>query len=300
MKQLQTKITKALAKYGLSENEIKVYLEALNHEETSPYQISKATGVPRTTVYDVLMGLSLKGLIELNQSDGFEKQQTRIKAKNPSVMRKLIHKKRKDLTALEVDVVEILPFLKGDYHKKDSNADFSFYPGIEGAKKVLFSEEMIGLDVDAFVFDNLMPMDAFGSKEINKDVDAYLESRSKSKGKVRELVQLNDWTKHVVGYQFARDARYIVDRDIRLLDNPLLEISLRLSVKGQRIYISCAHEEEVWGLIVKSNSLSSTLKSLFMVLWTQATPITKDVVESWGENEYRQVEVGKKKSLARK
>lgn len=76
--------TKVLKRFGLTDNEIDIYIECLKNEELSPFQLSKLTGIPRTTVYDCLMSLSLKGLIELEQSDGFQKQQTRVRGKNPS------------------------------------------------------------------------------------------------------------------------------------------------------------------------------------------------------------------------
>ena len=115
-------ILETLKRFGLSENETKVYLESLKHNETSPFQLSKATGIPRTTVYDVVMELSLKGLIELEQSDGIQKQQTKIRAKNPSILRTILQGKRKELTSLELDILNFLPNLKADFHQNKVNA----------------------------------------------------------------------------------------------------------------------------------------------------------------------------------
>ena len=165
---LDPTVVNALKNFGLSKNEIAVYCEAIKHEESSPFTLSQATGIPRTTVYDVLMGLSLKGLIELQQSDGFSKQQTRIKANNPSVLRQILRQKRRALTRTEVDIVSILPFLKGDFHGSEPHADFRFFPGIEGAKTVMYGEHSDGVDVPISVFDNQMPMDAFGAKEMDE------------------------------------------------------------------------------------------------------------------------------------
>ena len=105
-------IGKTLTAFGLTDKEARVYRAALNHEETSPFELSRETKIPRTTVYEILFNLSLKGLIALVQSDGFSKQQTRIKAKNPSLLREIVAKKRADLASLDVDLVQILPYLK--------------------------------------------------------------------------------------------------------------------------------------------------------------------------------------------
>lgn len=289
------RVSKALSRFGLSENEIKIYLETLRQKESSPFTLAKQTGIPRTTVYDVLMSLSLKGLIQLQQSDGFSKQQTRIKPNNPSILRQILRDKRKHLTGVEIDILEILPQLRGEFHGDDANADFQFFPGVDGAKKVLFGEDNEHLDIPLCAFENLMPMDAFSTKDMDKSVDQDNEFRSKSKHPIKELVALTDWSKHVISYQYHRDPRYIQARQIRFIDNPLLNIQLRLAIKGTRLYITSAANDEIWGLIINSKSLSQTAQSLFEFMWHQATPITAEVVESWGYDEYREFELLYKK-----
>ena len=109
--------TQVLKEFGLSDNESAVYQSALKLGETSPFSISKDTGIPRTTVYAVLTDLALKNLIELESATGLMKQQTKVKAKNPSVLREILWKKRENLVKQEVDIVEILPYLKKEYLK---------------------------------------------------------------------------------------------------------------------------------------------------------------------------------------
>ena len=85
-------VDKTLVAFGLTDKEARVYRAALNYEETSPFALSRETKIPRTTVYEILFNLSLKGLVTLVQSDGFSKQQTRIKARNPSMLREISSK----------------------------------------------------------------------------------------------------------------------------------------------------------------------------------------------------------------
>ena len=283
-------IVKALKKFGLSENEIAVYCEALKHQECSPFTLAQATGVPRTTVYDVLMSLSLKGLIELQQSDGFSKQQTRIKANNPSVLRQILRQKRRALTRTEVDIVSILPLLKGDFHGSEPHADFQFFPGIEGAKTVMYGEHSDGVDVPISVFDNQMPMDAFGAKEMDEYVDRSSAFRKNTVHKIKELFVLSDWTKHATVYQHHRNPDYLSSQDLRFLDHPVLDFNLRLAIKETRLLITCAHEDEVWGLIINSKAMSSMLLSLFEFMWLQSTPVTAELVDSWVGEDYLEFE----------
>lgn len=279
----------ALKKFGLTENEVKVYLEALKQEELTPFQISKLTKIPRTTVYDILMGLSLKGLVELEQSDGFKKQQTLVRAKNPSILREILQKKRKELIETEADILHILPEIKKDFHKNKSNADFRFYPGLEGARKVYFESinyELLDPYEDIYAWDMQMPMDAFGIKETNNDVDKQNRSREKRKGKVREIFPLNDWTKHVFTYQTQRNAKYIEETEYRYVENSHFSIYTRLQIAGNFVWIICAKDDEMWGIVLRSKFLALTMRSIFMDSWTHGITVTKKLVESWGRNEF--------------
>lgn len=276
---------RVLKKIGLSTNEITVYLEALKHDELTPYKLSKSTGIPRTTVYDILMNLSLKGLVELEQSDGFTKQQTLVRTKNPSTLRKILQKKRKNLIKLETDIVDILPFLKQDFHGSEPSADFQFHPGIKGFKHVYLNTPIKEIDIEEYTWDCLMPMDVLGPDTLNKLVTKIDSKKMTRKYKPKEIVSLNDWTKHVLAYQYSRDPKYLSARDIRYIDSPSFKLSVEMSIIGTQILISCAEEKEVWGLIINSNALSNTFKSIFYLQWLTAKELTPKIVESWGPSE---------------
>ena len=172
-----------LSDFGLSKNEILVYLEAIKHTEISPFKLARLTKVPRTTVYDVMMTLALKGLITVKTSQGLEKQQTWIVAKNPSVLREMIVKRRDDLNKLDVDVVDILADLKKDHLQEKPNANFSFYPGIAGVKRVFGLIQNIPSNVEIYLWDHFMPMDTMGKEYINQEVAQGLKAKDMSKQK---------------------------------------------------------------------------------------------------------------------
>jgi|GEM_PF-819885 len=282
-----------LKKFGLTENEAKVYIQALKLPETSPYELSKLTKIPRTTVYDIVLNLSHKGLVELQQSDGFTKQQTKIKAKNPSTLREIIRGKHKDLNSLEVDVVDILPYLQNSFLGKEPNADFQFFPGIDGAKKTYFGENYKDIDIQRYVFDNLMPMDVFGKKDTNNDVDMGTDAGMKFYP-TQELVPESDWCKHVISYQYGRDKNYLNAREYRMINNPIFRMYQRMTIIGSKVLISCSVNNEVWGMEINSSAFAESLLSIFKFLWIQATPITEDIVRSWGTNQFLAEELRKK------
>ncbi|MBU1110593.1 hypothetical protein KKB83_03170 [Patescibacteria group bacterium] len=280
------RIYKVLDQFGLSQNEIKVYLEALKHAELSPFKIAKLTNIPRTTVYDAIMNLSLKGLVEIQQSDDLQKQQTRIKAKNPTVMRQILWEKRRKLVGLEIDILDILAELKGEFHQEEANADFLFYPGIEGAKKVYLAEDRDDVDIPIYVWECLMPVDIFGKQDLTERIAQLTKFRKQSGTRIKEIIPLNDWTRHVLTYQVGRDSDYLKGREIRFIDGLSFDIHQRIAIKGSRIRIVCAKDDEVWGLVIKSPLLAKTIGAIFQINWQVATPLTLKMVQAWGENEF--------------
>lgn len=282
-----------LEQFGLSSNEARVYQSALELGETSPFGISKSTSIARTTVYAVLTDLALKGLIELESATGLMKQQTKVRAKNPSVLRDLLWAKRANLVKQEVDIVEILPFLKKEYLKDSTNADFQFFPGMEGANQIMFDYD--GVDQDTYVFDYQVPMDATGSKEMNEGVDKGIKLWAKGKAIEYNLTPINPWTKHVLSYQVERNPHYLDRVQYRYLPFEIAGLCLTIRLKGSRIWIVSVKGDEVWGLKIRSQNLADSLISIHQALWKLATPITKEMITSWGPNPYLQAEKTKVK-----
>ncbi|MCC7304055.1 hypothetical protein IT418_01410 [bacterium] len=287
---------KALRKFGLTDNEIAVYVQTLIHGELSPFTAAKLTDIPRTTVYDVFMTLSLKGLIDLEHNSGFEKQQTRVRAKNPSIMRKILEERRRETYDIETDLSLVLPLLKREYHKEDSNALIEFLPGIEGMKRVYLELEGVeqSSQKDAISWTNLMPLDMLGGKIVNNDVRQGSLNRVKKQIRTKYLVPLNNWTKHVMTYQSSIDPDYLKTRDFRFIESPIFECYLEMVIANNVFKAACAEGEEVWGLIIKSKALVATLRSIFISQWQNAQPITPDLVKSWGKNAFLQEQRRKK------
>lgn len=279
-----------LENLGLSENEVKVYIEAIKHKKIAPYALAKTLAMPRTTVYDIMLNLALKGLITIRQSQGLEKQQTWIEPKNPSKLREMIFYQREELARAEVGLVDILPFLKEEYTKNLENTDFQFYPGIVGAKQVIQQTFQAKDNSTVRVFESLIPMDTLGKKLINKDIDMGLQTKRSTNSAIKSLVVLNKWTKHVLSYQQRRNRDYIMLHNFRYIDNPHLNIGLDISLLEDTVRCICAQENEAWGLIIKSDKLATTLSSVFDLLWIGAHELSEKDIERWGINEFSEAE----------
>jgi len=97
-------------------------------------------------------------------------------------------------------------------------------------------------------------------------------------------VVLNDWTKHVFSYQYNRNNHYFDKRLMRYVEDIVPPFTGRVAIIADTIRITTSSEDEAWGMIIHSKSLSSTLKSIFEIIWVQAKPVTVDFVKSLGPN----------------
>ena len=94
---------KELKSSGLSENEAKVYLAALELGETSVYRLAKKSGVKRTTTYLAVESLKEKGLMS-----GYNRNNVTIcYAENPKKITDHLEKKKRSLDKI---MPELLAF----------------------------------------------------------------------------------------------------------------------------------------------------------------------------------------------
>jgi hypothetical protein len=279
---------KTLVEYGLSNAEAEIYLICLNNKDITPYEISKLVDIPRTTIYDIVMNLALKQLITLKQSDGFTKQQTNLRAKNPSILRKLLREKREKLFRLEDKVIDIMPFLKQDFHSTDQAAHLHFFDGVEGARKIYFEESKEPFESEVLVWSYLISDDLLGAEAIQNDLKVKRENRERGFGNVKTIIPLSAWTKHCVSYQYAQDKDYIKYNQFRYIEQGLEDFINRISIKNDTVRIISAEEDDIWGLKFESPSLAKSLRAMHKLMWLSAKPLTSEIVESFGVNEFWQ------------
>jgi hypothetical protein len=63
-------------------------------------------------------------------------------------------------------------------------------------------------------------------------------------------------------------------------------MSVMARIKGSRIWIISVKGDEVWGIKIRSQNLTSSLIGIHQALWKLAIPITEAMIHSWGPNEY--------------
>jgi sugar-specific transcriptional regulator TrmB len=115
----------ALEYYGLSDNEIKVYLSVLKLGESCVTEIANKAETYRTLTYEVLKALENKGLV----SSAIKEKKKHFIAASP-------HKLLENLKEKERRVNEILPELTAIHKSVTFNPNMTVYTGLEGIKNI--------------------------------------------------------------------------------------------------------------------------------------------------------------------
>ena len=125
--------TDALRKIGLTENEIKIYLDLLKSGSSTTYDIGKRTGIYRVHVYDKLEQLMNKGLV----THIYRGAKKFFQATSPEKLKQYLEDKKRDLEAQEEAVGSILPELEAMANLPKEDTFVEVFKGNEGLKYFL-------------------------------------------------------------------------------------------------------------------------------------------------------------------
>lgn len=242
------KLYKELKSFGLSENEAKVYMALLELGEANIAQLTKKSNVNRSTVYLAINSLKEKGL-----ASSIKKRKNLFYAEDP---RKMIDNLKKKTAELE----KSMPNFLAAFALLDKKPDIRYFEGESGIKEIYKdilntpNSEML-----AWYSNDYKPF--FDEKFF---FDFFIPERKKNKIWLRAIYPENEDMRKLAGNNeiHLRQTRFIDN------DNFNLESELALYDKNKLAIISY---KDKLGIIITSKSIFNTLKSIFEVMWDNAS-----------------------------
>ena len=122
--------TEILRKIGMTENEIKIYLELIKLGSSSATSLSKLSGVNRSKVYEVIKKLSSKGLVH----SVIQENKTTFSANPPEEILNIIKDEKEKLTEKESTLKNVIPYLKSIQKTEIEQQKANVYEGLKGIK----------------------------------------------------------------------------------------------------------------------------------------------------------------------
>jgi sugar-specific transcriptional regulator TrmB len=240
-----TPLQKRLEHFGLNSKEATVYLALLELGEGTLADLARKSRVKRTTLYDIARSLKEKGLVSVVRNGG----RLRYSAEDPRMFGERLHEQQ---TLLSGMLPELLSLANALPHKPKVR----FYEGIEGIKEV-YRDTLTYPDQELLAWVTDEALTHFDPVFLNT---VYLPKRIAKKIWMRALVSDVPALSEYVG----RDASSL--RTTRLLDKKRFPLAIEINLYGGRNVAFMSFKEQT-GLIVESERIYSTLKSIFEQQW---------------------------------
>lgn len=245
MSKINEKLTSALERMGLTENESRVYFAALSLGPSAVLQLSRAAGVKRTTVYSVLDSLKEKGLMG-EEPRGFK---TIYVATNPDKLKEVLDERK---TVLEKHLGE----LRTIYGLHESEGTLRYYEGLEAVKTVY---EDILADANRSDFYFAIANIATWRSLDQSYFDRFSERRAKVFDNAKILLTDSERARYVK--QFERN----FNQEVKILPDGT-ELSTSLIVTPKRLVIH-QYVPIASAIVIQTKSAIQMQKELFEIIW---------------------------------
>jgi len=236
-------IREYLNKLGFEGKKADIYLAALELGSSTIIEISRKTGIKRTTCYDIVTDLKNAGLI----SETAKGKKRLFLAENPE-------KLKKDLQSREKLVDEILPQLASIYNVKGTKPKIRFYEGKEGLKEVYSDTLKHSAELLSFASEDIL-------KVLGKDwADAYIKQRVKKGIHTRAVMPK---TSGIQEYA-SKDQEQL--RMSKLIDPQKYPFSIEINIYGHQ-KVALMSPKELTGVIIEGAEIHNTMKFIFNLIW---------------------------------
>lgn len=238
-------LEKDLEKLGLEEKESKIYLALLELGEGNIQQIAKKSGVKRTTVYDIIESLKYKGLV----SSATRHKKIFYSAEDPRTLEEKLDEKKHTLR-------RILPELLSIANALDKKPRIRFFEGVEGIKEV-YKDALNYSDQEMLAW--VSPTVA-GNFDMQFLDEYYLPKRIAKKIWVRAIAPNEPFMQKYKGL----DEKSL--RKTKLVSASLFPIEVEINLYSKNKIAIMSFSEKI-GLIIESQKIFTTLKSIFEMNW---------------------------------
>lgn len=231
----------ALEEYGLSENEIKVYLTLIKTGESSVQTLAKNSQLLRTTVYHLLDSLTRKGLI------GFVIKES-IKYFQASEPRKLIENLDEKKKLMQ-EIVPELHLMAETIKEKPKVTIFEGLKGIRAVLKDVLEEKKVIYhygDINSMqkVFSHVFPQ--------------YIIERVKKKIPIKIICK-----KEEVHGELVKNAK----REFREFAFVNYEFKSSVFIYADKVIIFNIKKEPYYAVLIENKDFYETQKTMFEMIW---------------------------------
>lgn len=245
---MENKHVLALKEYGLSENEIKIYVALLKAGESSVQKIAKNAELPRTTSYHILTALQQKGLVSFVIKEHIKYFQ----AISPEILKDILNQKKRYIE-------EALPELKAMISTLKQKPEIEVFEGIKGIKSILL--DILKEKIEILHYGDIISL----TKSLEYIFPQYINERVKRKIPIR-----------VIGKKEKEHAQLIKTaskeyRKFRFLPKNFI-FKTSIFMYKDKVAILNLQQEPYYGVVIANEDYNGTQKQVFELMWKIAKP----------------------------
>lgn len=231
-----------LTNLGLSPNEAKIYLAALESGVASAQRIAQKAKIKRTTAYSVLEGMVRKSFILKTEKGGHAK----YLAENPKNLAERFKTYQKSFE-------NVLPELEAIHNKRDIKPKILFFEDEEGILKI-YEDTLREKPAEILEFNTSEIFKAFGKFPIE-----YVEERKKNNIRALRIAPADKmYAKHAKSdKEELSETKLIKDFDI----------PIEINIYNNKVAFM-SYADKI-GLIIESEGIAKSMKKIYKLLWNR-------------------------------
>jgi len=240
---MQEQYIEALKEYGLSENEIVIYITALKMGEATAQAIAKQAGLPRTTTYHLLDSLVQKGLVSSIEKGVIK----HFQATPPGQLVEMLTEKKRHIE-------DALPELKAIAATIKERPRAVIYEGLQGIRAIL--QDILEEKKEILHYGDLASL----QNVLRFAFPQFIRQRVEKKIPIRAIGKKEEPHQELLRTAKKEYRQFVfIPKEYAFKTN--------VFIYANKVAILNLHSEPYYGLIVSNKEYYETEKNLFELLW---------------------------------
>ncbi len=248
----------ALQSLGLHTKEANVYVALLSMGSATVSEVAERAGINRTTGYDILSGLSAKGLVSISGKEPKQEYRCENPDKILEFLKKDIQKREENFRYAEI----LLPELKSIYNV-GARPRVKFYEGVEGLKQVY--EDTLTSTEQIKAYASIDDM----HKALPNYFPQYYKRRAQKGISIRGIVPMTE--KSLDRSLHDKEEK----REIAFVPEDKYHFSPEINIYDNKVMIASWREK--LGIIIESTEIADAMKKIYELSWDRAKELDKEL-----------------------
>jgi predicted transcriptional regulator len=259
-------INSVLKQLGLNEKEVEIYLALIQSGPASVQNISRSTGISRSTVYQRIDNLKKARLVNWEYGDKGKV----IKANRPEELKEVIEKRVEESQKLQSDFEKVLPEFTNLFQPTTTKAKVLYFEGAEGLKRQIFNYDMEAKDKDLYGYATMSMVPVLGNDFV---VNVY-HKKFWDKG-YRDHYIMGDCKENQKFFKEVKSTKLYKNKRIFIKKLPVKLFNPKVSVAiyDDKYSIQLMKSGKPFGVLIQNQEIKDHQMDLFRIAWKAAEEI---------------------------